>query len=237
MLFQTRGIVFHSVKYSETSLVCKILTEQFGLQSYLVNGVRKNQGRAGLLQPLMMLDLTVYHRDNKSLQRIREFGPAYVYADLPFNILKSTTGLFLLEVLQRCIRSEAVDEPLFGYIFEQLQALDRASGPVADFHLSFLTGLSPYLGFGMYGQYDVHHPVFDLRSGTFTDRVPPHAHYAEGNLARVISGLLHATSGAPPLDHATRQRTRELLLSFYGLHAENFHSLKSVRILEEVLKP
>ena len=40
MLFKTKGIVMRAVKYGETSLVVTIFTELFGMQTYMVNGVR-----------------------------------------------------------------------------------------------------------------------------------------------------------------------------------------------------
>ena len=36
MLERTKGIVLHSLKYSDTSIIVKIYTESFGLVSYLV---------------------------------------------------------------------------------------------------------------------------------------------------------------------------------------------------------
>ena len=50
MLHQTKGIVLRTIKYGETSIVVNIFTELFGIQSYLVNGVRasskKGTGKA-----------------------------------------------------------------------------------------------------------------------------------------------------------------------------------------------
>ncbi|HPD54473.1 MAG TPA: recombination protein O N-terminal domain-containing protein, partial [Bacteroidia bacterium] len=41
MLEKTRGIVLRTTDYGETSLVVKVFTEAYGLQSYIVNSVRK----------------------------------------------------------------------------------------------------------------------------------------------------------------------------------------------------
>jgi DNA repair protein RecO (recombination protein O) len=63
MIQRTKGIVLRTVKYGETSLVVTILTELFGVQSYMVNGVRtsskKGAGRANLFQPISILELEV----------------------------------------------------------------------------------------------------------------------------------------------------------------------------------
>jgi len=73
-LHKTKGMVFRTVKYGETSLIVTVYTELFGVQSYLVNGVRtstkKGPGRANLFQPAAILDLIVYHNELKHLQRI-----------------------------------------------------------------------------------------------------------------------------------------------------------------------
>ncbi|MBS1655487.1 MAG: recombination protein O N-terminal domain-containing protein, partial [Bacteroidetes bacterium] len=63
-LHKTKGIVLRTVKYGETSVIVTIYTELFGIQSYLVNGVRvsskKGSGKANLFQPSAILDMVVY---------------------------------------------------------------------------------------------------------------------------------------------------------------------------------
>jgi DNA repair protein RecO (recombination protein O) len=58
-LHKTKGLVLRTVKYGETSIIVTIFTELFGVQTYLVNGVRssskKGAGKAGLFQPAACL--------------------------------------------------------------------------------------------------------------------------------------------------------------------------------------
>jgi DNA repair protein RecO (recombination protein O) len=85
MLHKTKGIVLHYIKYSETSIIVKIYTETFGIQSYIVNGVRSknNKNKIALFQPLTLLDMVVYHKANAtSLNRIAE-----VRCSEPFQIM------------------------------------------------------------------------------------------------------------------------------------------------------
>ena len=72
MYHQTKGIVISNTKYAETSIVCKVYTENFGLQTYIINGVRKKKGKSIYYQPLSLLDLTVYHKEKSTLQRVKE---------------------------------------------------------------------------------------------------------------------------------------------------------------------
>ena len=52
MISKTKGIVLRTVKYGETSVVVTIFTELFGLQSYLVNGVRASNTNPKLVVPI-----------------------------------------------------------------------------------------------------------------------------------------------------------------------------------------
>ena len=83
MIHKTKGVVLKTVKYGETSVIVTIYTELFGLQSYIVNGVRKSSkkgpGKANLFQPANLLDLVVYHNELHNLQRIKEFKWAHIY--------------------------------------------------------------------------------------------------------------------------------------------------------------
>ncbi len=68
MIYQTKGIVLRAIKYGETSVVVNIFTELFGIQSYLVNGIRisgKTSSKANLFQPTSILDMEVYHNELK----------------------------------------------------------------------------------------------------------------------------------------------------------------------------
>src|SRR5688572_5519032 len=104
-LHKTKGIVLRTVKFGETSLVVTIYTEIFGVQSYMVNGVRisgrKGGGRASLFQPAALLDLVVYHHQSAHLNRIREFQWAHIYQHILTDVKKNAVALFMVELLNR----------------------------------------------------------------------------------------------------------------------------------------
>ena len=45
MLHKTRGIVFNVTDYQEASVIVQLFTEKFGIQSYIINGVRKPKAK------------------------------------------------------------------------------------------------------------------------------------------------------------------------------------------------
>ena len=107
-LHKTKGVVLRSVKYGEGSLIVTMFTELFGVQSYLVNGVRtstkKGSGKANLFQPAAILDLVVYHNELRNLQRIREFKWGYLYRDVLSDIKKNAVASFMVELLAKSLK-------------------------------------------------------------------------------------------------------------------------------------
>src|SRR5436190_3456251 len=126
MLHKTRGIVFHVTHYSESSVVAKIYTELFGLQSYLVNSVRKKNSKikTAALQPLALIDLVVYHKERSGLQRLADAKNNPALKSIPFDVRKSSIVLFMNEVLFKSVKEEEANQPLFDFIFNSVQLLD-----------------------------------------------------------------------------------------------------------------
>ena len=61
MIESTKGICLHYYKYSENSVIAKIFTENFGLQSYVIKGVKnkKSKNKLNILQSLNIVQLEV----------------------------------------------------------------------------------------------------------------------------------------------------------------------------------
>src|SRR4030095_15783391 len=141
-LHKTKGIVLRSVRYGETSLIVTILTGLFGIQSYLVNGVRastkKGTGKANLFQPAAILDLIVYHNELRNLQRIKEFRWAHLYQNIFSDIKKNAVSLFMVELLTKCLKQPEANEDLFQFAEDAFLHLDQSSETVtANFPLFF----------------------------------------------------------------------------------------------------
>ena len=147
MLHSTRGIVFHTIKYSETSIIVKIYTGLFGIQSYLIKGIRKSKSksRAGLFQPMTLLDLVVYHRERHSLQSVKEVTLAHPFKTLPFDIRKSSIALFINELIYKAIREEEANPDLFRFLWQTILTLDSTEEGVSSFHISFTVQLMHHL--------------------------------------------------------------------------------------------
>ena len=131
MIHKTKGIVLRSVKYGETSLVLTMFTELFGLQSYIVNGVRtvskKGSSKSVFFQPAAILDLVVYHNEYKNLQRIKEYKWAHLYQHIFSDVRKNAVAVFMIELLTKCLKQPEASPQLFYFTEDALVHLDEAS--------------------------------------------------------------------------------------------------------------
>jgi DNA repair protein RecO (recombination protein O) len=234
MIYKTRGIVFRTVKYSESSVICKIYTEKFGLRSYIINSVRsaKAKTKAALLQPMSLLEMDVYHHEQRNLNRIKELRLFCSFNKIWFYPLKSSVGMFMMEVLNKSIHEEEVNEKMFDFITNKLIETDECEEISNDFLLKFLLQLSLLLGFFPNGKHST--PVFDLMEGNFVADSSNHQHYISPVLAQQFSDLLHKEK--TEFTATTRRNLMRALLEYYQLHVPNFTKLKSLAVLEEVFK-
>ena len=147
MINKTRGIVLNYIKYGETSIICKIYTEQFGLQSYIINGIRNSKSKnIGLFQPLNILDLVVYHKKTSGLQRIKESKLDYAYKTLHLDMKKISVCFFLSEFLTKISQTDEDQKDNFDFMKGSLIVFDKLEVNYSNFHIQFLIKLSKYFG-------------------------------------------------------------------------------------------
>ncbi len=240
MLVKTKGIVLKTINYSETSVVAKIYTEQFGLKAYLIHGVRKRKAKtkANSLQGLSLLDMEVYNRENKDLQHIKELKNAYIFLNLPYDIRKSSIALFLNELIYNSIQEEEPNASLFHYLFNAIQLLDLTEDHFSSFHLHFAVQLSKYLGFGPADNSFKKEALFDLADGKFHSAVSQGLYQLnpeESLFFYRASALSFEQFKLFQANKSLRKTMLDHILHYYKIHVPNFKELQSHEVLQTVL--
>jgi DNA repair protein RecO (recombination protein O) len=221
MLQKTKGVVFRFTRYGESSIIVNIFTAQFGLQGYIVKGVRSksSRGKIALYQPLSLLDLVVYHRENAALMHIREARSLHLYQNISSDVRKTMIALFISEVLSRGVKEESHASDLCDFIISSLIELDQTDR-VENFHLVFLIQLSKWLGFQPQS-------IDEVLEGR---RLEP----AE---EKALLELLRADFSTPlQTSHNERRILLDVLVFFYARHIDGFGHMKSVSVLREILQ-
>lgn len=245
MIHKTKGIVLRSIRFGETSLVVTMFTEFFGLQSYLVNGVRtptkKSTAKANLFQSAAILDLVAYHNEFKNLQRLKEFKWAYLYSHILSDVKKNAVVLFMIELLSKCLKQPEANAELFYFIEDALHHLDKANDTVtANFPLFFALHLAVFFGFRIADEFTENIHYLDLEEGRFVQDQPKHAHYLQDREAAAVSHILKIMQPQELeqvlLNQEMRRRITQALEEYYSLHISDFGLMKTLPVLREVMR-
>ena len=236
MLIKTRGIIFKALKYSETSLILDIYTEEKGVRKYIISGVRNKRSKVktGLLQVATLVDMVAYFRDNKPMNRIKEIKAAQIYESIPFDLMKGTISLFMVELAQKTIKEEEGNRDLFNFLFNRFATLDKLTQINPNYHLYFMLDLTRYLGFYPGGAWSLETPWLNMRDGKFVKEEPLHQYALSRDLSEKV-GLLMKKE-AVKMARIDRQKIVQKLIDYYRIHVENFNGLNTHEILREVLE-
>ena len=148
MTYKTKGIVLNFIKFKESSIICKIYTESFGLQSYIVNGVRSsNKTKMSLFQPLTILDLVVYNKSSVNIQRLKEMKIDVIYMTNHTDIKKISVCIFLSELLSKILSNEPNQNQKFNFLYNSFLIYDGLEKNIKNFHIQFLLKLTKFFGF------------------------------------------------------------------------------------------
>ncbi|UII22942.1 DNA repair protein RecO [Fulvivirga ligni] len=220
MLHKTQGVVFKYFKYRDTSIIVKIFTREFGIQTYIVNGVRSKSARSriALYQPLTLLDLVVYRKNGAEINRISEVKCNHPFQTLSTDIKKTSIAIFLAEILYKCVKEEEEDvSDLFDFIYHSIEMFDHINTGYENFHLQFLLKLARYLGFGL-----------DSPEEHFLTVDPE-----ELNILKTL--VYNSYEEGIKISNAQRRALLDQIIRFYKVHVETLKEINSLQVLKEIL--
>jgi DNA repair protein RecO (recombination protein O) len=239
MLEKTKGIVLNQIKYTDSGIVARLYTKEFGRLSFMIKGMRNRKtGKHNILfQPLFILDLEVYYKASREMQTIKEFSVAYSPYEIYSDIRKSCVAIFFGEVLTSVLKEESPNEELYDYVEKSIKYFDNCTKGFANFHLAFLAGLSSYLGFEPGQRKNAGETFFDMKNGDFVHLPPVHGYYSNPEISCIMAELFAAsydTVNNIPLTGSQRNEVLEDLLRYYHIHLPELNRIKSLKVLKEV---
>ena len=237
---KTRAIVLKAIKYGDNSLIVKLLTEQTGLQSFIIKGAYNKNAkiRAALFQPLTLLDI-VSAKSRGDLSYLKEASVEYSYQTIPFNINKNAIVLFMCELLSKSIQDGETDLELFEFVHHSLTQLDELESNYADYPLKFSMELSHFLGFSP--NLSGYKPgfVFDLEEGCFRHDGSGITYIIDNQLSAAFYNLCKCNifdDTCLNLTNSERRQLLEVVITYYKMHIGGFNDMKSTDILKTVLQ-
>ncbi len=242
MIHSTKGIVLRTIKYGETSVIASIFTEAFGIQSYIVNGVRTQSktSKAHFFQPSCILEMQVYQSELKNLQRIKELKWAHLYRNILNNVAKNAVALYMVELLYKCLKQPEANADLFNFCEDAFVELDICSNEVtANFPIYFSMQLTYFFGFRLLDNYSIENNIFNPGEGNFNTKKLVPDYPVNADISKHISQLLKAHHPSDLKEIKLNKNIRRTILSvlenYYGLHISEFGIMKTLPVLHELL--
>ncbi len=231
MIESTKGVCLHYYKYSENSVIAKIFTENFGLQSYVMKGVRnkKSKNKINILQSLNLVQLEVTKNKKREIQYVKEISLIGNINNINSDMNKRFICLFISEILMKVLVESEKESPIFSFIWETIYKIEESENLSKNFSLIFLIQLSGYLGF--YPSKDnTDKNIFDLESGCFTNQSV--YFNISGDNKEYFKYLL--TNKEVSIPYKNRKELLKSLQKYYSLHHYNIENLKSYEVIESL---
>ena len=233
MKYKSRAIALSYLKQGESSIIAKIFTEEKGLQSFIVKGVRakKAKKKLGLFQPLQLLNINATHITKNSLQYISEISIAHNQVSDGIDMKKNFISIFVAEVISKVLLETEKDKALFKFIWELKNNLSNFEKINPNFPLIFLIGLSEQLGF-LPSKDQIDGDYFNLEFGEFTNNQQQLNHFIKKDNSYYLRKLLENKDINIP--YKNRNKILLHLIKYYKLQHHELKNMTSHLIIESL---
>lgn len=237
MIEKFQAIVLSCVRHSDRTSIVSVYTPTRGRMALSVStgSGKRNLRQASLFMPLSQIEFSCRGAAASEIYRPAGVASLYTYKSLYFSPIKNAVGIFIAEFLTRLLREAAPDPLVFRYISESLVALDSLGGHAANFHITFLAGLTTFMGVAPDLTSFTKAALFDMRAGQYTHTHPGHSDILIGDTARVplmLERLNYANMHMLRLSRQNRSALLKGLLHYWNLHFPGCGSLRSIDVLE-----
>jgi DNA repair protein RecO (recombination protein O) len=235
-----KAIVLSSIPYSESSLICKLYTEELGLKSYIVRSAKKKSSPTPTshFQSLNIIEFEAYNSLKSQLDTIKTSSLILENQDLRFSIVKNALTFFVAEVVHLSLKEANPNKELFDYLFYQIHLLKTSKDEhLAEFHLYFMIQFAEHLGLAPMDNYSSTAVSFNPSLGLFSENVEAENFNAELSfqLHSLISNCKEKTYQRICKNKIERNSLLDALIIFYSIHITNHQPIKSHKILTTIL--
>lgn len=158
------AIVLNIARYSDTGSIVHLYTAEHGRMQYAVYGNKLK----GVLRPLSVIEYTSTRRNNAPTQMgtLSSASLLYPLQRLTIDVQRQCVAMFVAEVLASTLRHPMSDQPLYDWLCEVIQHLDKDE-EISNLHLRFLLDYATHLGIGID---DTEHPEWFMAPSNRSER-------------------------------------------------------------------
>ena len=158
------AVVLSVTKYSDTGIIAHLYTADHGRMQYVVYGNKYKP----ILRPLSLIEYTFSKKNNAPSQMCAMSSASLLYTPqrIPMDVQRQCVAMFLAEVLLHTLRHPMSDQPLFDWLCQLIERLDKEDD-ICNLHLEFLLEYATYLGIGID---DTEHPDWFISPASRNER-------------------------------------------------------------------
>ena len=147
MKYKSRAISLTYIKQGDSSIICRILTEERGLQSFIVKGVRSRKSKKNLsyFEPLKLLNIDAKFNAKQSLQYLGEITILDRFSHMTNKMHKSFIAFFIAEVSAKVLQENEQNKTVFNFIWNTALRLYNLKKIDPSFSIKYLIELSKFL--------------------------------------------------------------------------------------------
>lgn len=148
MLTNSRIIVLHTIKHSDSGMVVQCYSDVKGRSAcYFFAGGKHS--KSAMMFPLSMLDVVLFsrHQEGNTMPVIKEAAPVCQLPNLKTDIRKGAISIFMCELLLKTLKESSPDPSLFVFLSNSIMLLEAVDEGVENFHLHFAVNLCKVLGY------------------------------------------------------------------------------------------
>lgn len=236
----TKAIVLSAIPYSESSLICKLYTEEFGLKSYIIRSAKKKNSPTPTshFQPLNIIEFEAYNSPKSKLETIKNSSLILENQSLNFSIIKNALTFFVAEVVHLSLKEANPNKELFDYLFNKTFLLKNSQeSDLAEFHLYFMIEFAEILGSAPMNNYSENSTLFNPVLGLFSSNAEAENFNTDLSLRLhyLLSNCKEKNYQKTCKNKAERNILLDALIIFYSIHITNNQPIKSHKILSTIL--
>ncbi len=148
MILKNKAIVIKSFPYGDTSLISRVILNNGNKITLLIKGATTMKSNKGaLFQPLNLIDIDYYHKDNRDIQIYKEGTLISGFFDIrkSFDCIKY--ALCMIDIIDKTLAKHSNESIIFNLLYNSLNRLNNSNRKIVFIH--FLLLYSHYSGYSI----------------------------------------------------------------------------------------
>ena len=240
------AVVLKTIIYSDSSLIVRLFTEQFGKVTVIARGARRpKRSMAGILQPPNHIMVGYKHKESRDVQTLTSAEFIERYPRLSGQLDRSAAALVAIEMLDRAVQDADPHALLFRLITATLRQLEQPEGDAGatlhfyQLHLARQLGFRPHLDTCVHCGKPLKEALLDLVSGHLSClncRQDGTIRLGQRALEQ-LRAMEHThinKLGILPQDLGIEKQVGNFLLNYLYYHVDGMSKLNSIKFLRQV---